>query len=181
MAFWGFGASGQCAGQSVGGRGSGGLCALHDAQATTIFVSRRDAVALGLAPRRAPRVEVQRAHELALAALVARIETGSPGFVVLTEREGRARQADGAGRFSVVVSGGGGSRGLRWPDLVVHTARRRVALELELAAKTTERLTLIVGAYLDAGVFDEVRPRGRTDERELREEPTPATDEALRS
>ncbi|MBW3665921.1 MAG: hypothetical protein KY469_22805 [Actinobacteria bacterium] len=134
-----------------------GCARRHDAQARTIFVSRRGAVALGLGPRRAPRVEVQRTDELALAALVARIETTSPGLVVLTEREGRARQADGAGRFSVVVSGGGGSRALRWPDLVVHTGRRRVALELELAAKTTERLTGIVGGYLDAGVFDEVR------------------------
>jgi len=128
----------------------------HGSQARTIFVSRRGAVALGLRPRRAPRVEVQRTHELALGALVARIETVSPGLVVFTEREGRARQADGAGRFSVMVYGGG-RRALRWPDLVVETGQRRVALELELAAKTTERLNRIVAGYLDARVFDEVR------------------------
>lgn len=111
---------------------------------------------MGLGPRRPSRVESQRTHELGPAALVARIETTLPGLVC-TEREGRARQGEGAGRFSVMVAGGSGRRELRWPDLVVETGRRRAATRAGAAAKTTERLTRIVVGYMYGGIFNEVR------------------------
>ncbi|MDP9255761.1 MAG: hypothetical protein M3Q31_04300 [Actinomycetota bacterium] len=126
-------------------------------QRRAVFVSRRGAVELGLPPRRAPRPEVHRTHELAIARLAARIERDRPDGRVFTEREGRRLEAGGEARFSVDVIEPRGARQRRWPDLVVEVGASRVALEIEIAAKTTERLARIVSAYATAGVFTEVR------------------------
>jgi hypothetical protein len=113
--------------------------------------------ALGLPPRRPARTDAQVEHELAVARLVTRLELDEPGLVVLTERDMRARQSVGEGRFSVEVAGIRGGRANRWPDIVVERPDGNLALELELTGKGTTRLEQIVRAYRSAPQFAEVR------------------------
>jgi hypothetical protein len=115
------------------------------------FLTRRGRVALGLAPRKAPRPDAHRRHELAIVRLVALLELG--GSRVLTERECRWAEArDGTVRYSVDTPAG-----RRWPDAVlVASDGRRLALEIEFASKPTARLRAIARGYLGGG-FDCVR------------------------
>ncbi len=120
--------------------------------AWSYYVSRAGGERLGLPPRNPPRVEAQREHELAIVWQVAHFEKQqNPRVEVLTERECRARESEGLGPFHARVAGeqSGGTRGQRWPDLVlVIDGHRRVAIELELSAKHTPRLQRIVAGYL---------------------------------
>ena len=102
---------------------------------------------LGQPPRRAPRPDTQREHELAIARLVADLERGdrARGVLVLTERECRRLEADGERGYSVELLVAG--RPKRWPDLVLQNSTRKDAIELELAPKTTDRLTAILTGY----------------------------------
>jgi hypothetical protein len=127
-----------------------GLVVVHRefvGQASAIYLSRAGCTFLGQQPRKAPRHDMQRAHELAIARLAARLELAEgPGEMrVLTERECRRREADGESGFSVRLPGP--EDHLRWPDLVLYNAHVRDALELERAPKTTKRLRSIVEAY----------------------------------
>jgi hypothetical protein len=75
-----------------------GLVVVHRefvGQASAIYVSRAGCTYLGQRPRKAPRPDMQRAHELAIARLAARLELseGSGEMHVLTERECRRREA----------------------------------------------------------------------------------------
>ena len=96
--------------------------------------------ALGLPQRKTPRTDAQVEHELALARFAARLELEDITVVVRTERELRALQAVGAARFSVDVPGARGGIAKRWPDLVLDTSGRRVAVELELTGKGATRV-----------------------------------------
>jgi hypothetical protein len=126
-------------------------------QRRAVFVSRAGALALGLTPRRPPRPEVHRAHELAIARLAGALERASSETVVLTERECRRRERDEPARYSVDLVQPGVGRVRRWPDLVLVAGAGRVAVEIELAAKPTERLRRIVAGYASGGVFSAVR------------------------
>ena len=112
---------------------------------------------LGLPPRRPARTDAQVEHELALARLVARLELDEPAVVVLTERDMRARQSAGEGRFSVDVPGARGALAKRWPDIVVERPGGDLALKLELTGKGSSRLGQILRAYRSAPQFAEVR------------------------
>jgi hypothetical protein len=107
----------------------------------------RGSVLLGQSPRRAPRPDTQREHELAIARLVADLERRDTprAFRVLTERECRRLEADGARGYSVELPTAGHPK--RWPDLVLQSQRRKDAIELELAPKTTDRLAAILTGY----------------------------------
>ena len=127
-----------------------GLVVVHRefvGQASAIYLSRTGCTFLGQRPRKSLRPDMQRAHELAIARLAARLElTDGPGeMYVLTERECRRLEADGEKGFSVRLPGPKDQ--LRWPDLVLRNARVRDAIELERAPKTTKRLRAIVEAY----------------------------------
>ncbi len=126
-------------------------------QRRAVFISRRGAAELGLATRRPPRPEIQRTHELAIVRLAAQIEVADPDAVLLTERECRLIERETGRACSVEVIDRHGQRGHRWPDLVIDEPGNRVAIEIEIAAKTTDRLRRIVSAYADGGVFDEAR------------------------
>lgn len=125
--------------------------------AWTIAATSRGLAALGLPPRRAARTTVQREHELALAAIVARHERTRPESTVHTERDCRRREAASRARFSADVTDPKQGRSRRWPDLVLEDDDRRVAVELELTPKGIARLRRIVAAYRNAPWFDEVR------------------------
>jgi DNA-binding MarR family transcriptional regulator len=112
---------------------------------------------LDLPRRRAPRVHVQRDHELAIVWLASRIER-TTDLRVLTERECRLLEVRDERRLSVDVeraTGRGDRR--RWPDLVLETDGRRTAVEIEFAPKGSERLAAIVDAYLQSVTFTDVR------------------------
>jgi len=128
----------------------------HGSERRAVFVSRAGALALGLPARRAPRLELQRTHELAICELVARIERARPDALVFSEREGRLLEREAGRRCSVDVLAGGG-RQRRWPDVIVELSRSRTAVEIEIAAKSTGRLRGIVAAYAAGGVFGEAR------------------------
>jgi hypothetical protein len=79
-------------------------------------------------------------------------------LTILTERDCRAAEAQGQGRYSVgCVRDGQPVR--RWPDVVIEGQGRRAAVEIELAAKTTERLRAILLGYLTDPVYDRVQIR----------------------
>jgi hypothetical protein len=111
-------------------------------------LSRSGAQSLGQPTRREPRIEIQRAHELAIVELAAQLELAAPGLTVLTERECRQLTAKGLGRFSVEVQAENGRPAARWPDLVLKTERGLIAMEIEFAPKTTARLARIFRGYL---------------------------------
>ncbi len=99
---------------------------------------------------------LQREHELALTQLVCRLELTRPDLDVLTERDAREREPDEDRRCSVDVRAEHGVTAKRWPDASVTDGRRTVALEVEFAAKGTERLSRILEAYI-ASSMAEVR------------------------
>jgi hypothetical protein len=122
------------------------------AEPLVYFVTHRGRVALDLPPRKPPRPDAHRRHELAIVRLVALLEKS--GSRVLTERECRWMEAAGdrGRRYSVDTS-----NGRRWPDAVLEAPDgRRLALEIEFAPKPTARLRTIARGYL-AGDFDAVR------------------------
>ncbi len=108
--------------------------------------------ALALPPRNAPRVDSQREHELAIAWQVAHFERQqNPRVEILTERECRAREQAGLGPFHIRAAGerSGGTRGQRWPDLVMIVDQTtRIAIELEFTAKHLRRLQRIISGYI---------------------------------
>jgi hypothetical protein len=127
-----------------------GLVVVHRefvGQASAIYLARAGSVLLGQPPRRAPRPDTQREHELAIARLVADVERRDTprALRVFTERECRRREADGARGYSVQLFTAGHPK--RWPDLVLQSERRKDAIELELAPKTTDRLAVILTGY----------------------------------
>lgn len=138
-----------------------GLVVLHRDEPTqprAVYVSGRGARRLGLRVRRAPRPDAHREHERALAAVVARLERLDPSLRVLTERDARAREADSGDRHSADVRQASGELRRRLPDLVIeHPTAGRVAVEVEFAAKHTERLRRIVAGYINARWFAQVR------------------------
>ena len=121
------------------------------AEPLAYFLTRRGRLELGLAPRKPPRPDAHRRHELAIVRLVALLELS--GSRVLTERECRWAEArERAARYSVDTPAG-----RRWPDAVlVAPDGRRLALEIEFASKPTARLRAIARGYL-GGSFDCVR------------------------
>jgi len=133
-----------------------GLEREHRTQANAAFVTARGARLLGQRPRRAPRTQVQREHELALAWLCARLEVAGTGLV-MTEREGRACEADGGPRCSADVAYRTGGPTRRWPDLIVTHDDRRIAIEVEFAPKDSPRLRRILNGYRRATWFQEAR------------------------
>jgi DNA-binding MarR family transcriptional regulator len=130
-------------------------------QSRAVFVTGRGARRLGLRVRRAPRPDAQREHELAIARLVAQLERPTQTAAtqtILTEREQRAAEADGAGRFSVALRPNRSGELRRWPDIVLETdAGHRTAIELELTMKAPERLKRIVAGYATTPLYADVR------------------------
>lgn len=119
-------------------------------------ITTRGADALRLPPRRPPRTDANREHELALVWLATRLERAADG-VVMTEREIRQREAAASGHYSVQVIEPGRSPAKRWPDLVIEDAAGRTAVELERAPKGTARLQRIARAYVNSDAYDTVR------------------------
>ncbi|WP_187368778.1 replication-relaxation family protein [Baekduia soli] len=130
----------------------------HVSQSRAIYLTPKGARSIGRRPRRkAPRVAVQREHELAVVALAIDLElAASPGIEILTERDCRGREADGLGRHSIDLIDDRGMTSRRWPDLIVGSDQRRVAIEIEFASKAASRLASIVASYL-ASSLAEVR------------------------
>jgi hypothetical protein len=131
---------------------------LHGAAPKLYAVSGPGAGVLGTPRRRPPRWETQVTHELQVVALVARLELARPELTILTERDCRAREAQGQARYSVGCLRDG-TPARRWPDVVIEGAGRRAAVEIELAAKTTERLRAILLAYLTDRVYNRLQVR----------------------
>jgi hypothetical protein len=125
----------------------------HVSEARVLYLSRHGALAIGFRPRKPPRPDAHRVHELAIIALVTALETRFAK--VLTERECRQAERVGGQRYSVDVFAGG-RRQRRWPDAVLLDGERRIAFEIEFAAKPSSRLSAIVDGYLRGG-FDAVR------------------------
>lgn len=138
-----------------------GLVVLQDravGEARAIAISARGARWIGAPPRRAPRFDAQRRHELAIAVFVAEHERAHPAVAARTEREQRTAEADGAHQFSVALAPGGPrNERCRWADVVLDDGPRRIAVELELSTKAPERLKRIVDGYAACQHFDEVR------------------------
>jgi hypothetical protein len=130
-----------------------------DGSAPLFYVARAGRERLGLPQRSAPRGDLQRSHELAIVEQVTRFERrAAAGVRVLTERECRRAEADDGERLHVTVRGDG-PRGVsqRWPDIVLLDAEgRRVAVELEFAAKHTARLRRIIAGYQAAREYAQV-------------------------
>ena len=126
-----------------------------------IALTRRGAAELGLAlPRSAHRRPRAVGHELAIvkcvmAAEAELAETGVQGRVC-SEREQRRREAAGLDRYSVETIDVAYRRRRRWPDYVIETPGRRVAVELEFSPKTTARLEAIGAGYLRDLTYDSV-------------------------
>jgi DNA-binding Lrp family transcriptional regulator len=124
----------------------------------TVYLSAAGAAVLEVPRRKPPRAHTKRRHELALAEIVASVETNSArpaGARLLTERECRQAERTGERRWSVEVLQDGRCQ-RRWPDVVIDYGDRRRAIELELAVKHTRRLERIVNAYQIARTFEEV-------------------------
>ncbi len=127
------------------------------AASSAIATTRAAARALGLPERKPPRTIVQREHELAVAQLVATLETSNPKQRVLTERDCRQLERRTKQRYSADAVEPGRGPARRWPDIVIEHETNRTALELELSPKGTARLRAIIAGYVDAAWFDEVR------------------------
>lgn len=142
-----------------------GLVALHRSDLTApraVFLTGRGARRLGLRPRRQPRPDTHREHELAIAELTARLERAAEPPRVLTERDARATEARGGARCSADVRDSGGVVLRRWPDLVLETGEgARLAVELEFAPKHTGRLRRILNGYAAATWFSELHVLAR--------------------
>jgi hypothetical protein len=121
-------------------------------RAMTAYLSHAGYDAVGLPSRKGPRVDSQREHELAIVWQVAHFEKHqNPRVEVLTERECRIREQAGLGPFHIRAAGerSGGTRGQRWPDLVMIVDQKtRIAIELEFTAKHLPRLQRIVSGYV---------------------------------
>ncbi len=89
-------------------------------------------------------------HDLAVAAVVAELESRDAKLEVVTEREMREehRLADGR-RYAPRIHEPGRSRsGHHWPDLAIHYGDGRwLAVEVELTTKRAERTAAILAAY----------------------------------
>jgi hypothetical protein len=130
----------------------------HPAAAKLYAIGSAGRLALGLPHRRPPRWDSQVTHELAIGSLVAQLELARPDLVVLTERDCRRREAQESGRYSVsCVRDGAAVR--RWPDIVIEGNGKRVAVEIELAPKTTKRLKAIFLGYLSDPIYTRVQLR----------------------
>jgi DNA-binding transcriptional ArsR family regulator len=132
----------------------------HVSEPRAVFVTARGAAAVGAARRRAPRPDTHRTHELAIVWLAARTELATAGRTdlrVVTEREARSLEAAGSRRYSADIAKVSDQQERRWPDLVLESSTRRVAVEIELAPKGATRLRGIVEGYAAAPWFDEVR------------------------
>ena len=142
-----------------------GLVALHRSDLTApraVFLTGRGARRLGLRPRRAPRPDTHREHELAIAGLMARLERAADPPRVLTERDARVTEARGGSRCSADVRDSGGVALRRWPDLVLETEEgARLAVEIEFAPKHTGRLRRILNGYAAATWFTELHVLAR--------------------
>lgn len=86
-------------------------------------------------------------HDLTVTSVVCQLELA--GHVVLTEREFQRAERRGAGTFSISVSAmsSSGASSLHRPDCIVTGGERPWAVEVELTAKSPERLTAILRAY----------------------------------
>jgi hypothetical protein len=130
----------------------------HPAAAKLYALGPAGRLALGLQHRRPPRWDTQLTHELAIGSLVAQVELARPELDVLTERDCRRREAQKSARYSVsCVRDGAPVR--RWPDIVIEGNGKRIAVEIELAPKTTTRLRAIFLGYLDDPIYDRVQVR----------------------
>ncbi len=128
-------------------------------QAAVLYLTPAGARTAGSRRHRAPRPDTHRVHELALATLVCELEhklAARPELSVLTERDARDQEGDGTRRFSVDVVDDRGRKATRWPDVIIASATRTVAIEVEFAEKGSDRLRAILDAYL-ASTMTEVR------------------------
>jgi hypothetical protein len=138
-----------------------GLVLSHQPHASAVklyALSKRGFEAIGHIRRRPPRWEVQAEHDLQIAALVAGLELAAPGLEVFTDRECRRREADGDGTYSVDCQLRSGTR-RRWPDVVIEGNEATVAVELEIAAKTTKHLLAILSGYLVSQTYQHLQVR----------------------
>jgi hypothetical protein len=114
---------------------------------------------LGLAPASMSLGSL--AHDLAVAEVVARLESQMPGIGLLTERELRAHVHEtGDQTFRPRVSQRGMRESRHWPDLVLLTGRTEpswLAIEVELQKKGAQRLQAILAGYDRAGYSDAER------------------------
>jgi len=130
----------------------------HLAAAKLYAIARAGSASLGLSRRRSPRWDTQTTHELAVGRLVAQLETARTDLGVLTERDCRRAEASDQETYSVICQQRAGAM-RRWPDIVIEGHGRRVAVEIELSPKTTERLKAILLGYLTTRQYDEVHVR----------------------
>lgn len=130
----------------------------HLAAPKLFALSKAGASRLGLPVRRAPRWDAQVGHELAIVDLIVAMEVARSDVLVLTERECRQLEAAGRQRYSVSCMYGRHSA-RRWPDIVVETADHRVAVEIEIAAKGSDRLRAIMRGYRASRRYDRVQIR----------------------
>lgn len=97
-------------------------------------------------------------HDLLLVWLA--IEMESLGGMVVTEREMRQAESfqDNPDRFAVLLNGRGvaGYARKHFPDLVVEGQGKRLAVEVELTSKRTQRLEAILRGYAWARHLDGV-------------------------
>ena len=138
-----------------------GLVVSHQPHASAIklyALSKRGFESIGHIRRRAPRWEVQCEHDLAIADLVAELERAASTLLVLSDRECRRREADGEGAYSVDCHVGGDTQ-RRWPDIVIEGNGTRVAIEFEIAAKTSKRLEAILAGYVISASYDGLQVR----------------------
>lgn len=121
------------------------LTAAHGGQERLASTTPRAARVLGRRWSRALHVGRYRAHELAVAEFVVWTELRERAPSVLTERECRRHETHSHDTFSIPVSGA--ERRRHWPDLVLTSNRRRLAVEVELTPKGADRLMGILRAY----------------------------------
>jgi hypothetical protein len=126
---------------------------LYREYAGAYFLTRKGCRAAGLKSMREPSLElVSYRHGLGVLGILVGYERR--GIQTLTEREIRARSADGE-TWSVPLVGRHGKT--RWPDLVAANGNRLAAIELELAAKRSHRLASIIDGYERSSLYAEVR------------------------
>jgi len=119
-------------------------------QAAAVYLTAAGACHIGIRRRRPPRPDMHREHELALIGLVCRLELRRPDLRVLTERDARDLELTSQQRLSVDVVDGQGRTVKRWPDVILADAQQTAAIEVEFAAKSSQRLRGILRAYIDS-------------------------------